>query len=333
MHQENNLTGPRQSRSIRYFYLAASIGLLALCFIFVALPVAADLDQPPGPAQAQISGSEPLAPAAPGLDVKKTLVDSEIDDVWPNYLTFTIEISNTGTTTVAVLPLLDEYDPYYLSLVSVSLAATNVDAVNGVASWQDLTLAPPNGFGTDLVPSDTFAITAVFTLVHDIITLTTNTASVTQARDEAGANVPPVTSTAPIVGLPTSVGLLSFHARQVPGGVRTEWSTAWEKDNWGFNLYRGLSPRFQEAEWIHFEPGQGRGEFGGQSYAYLDVDVPQGQAAYYWLEDVDLNNDPVALWMRGPVFAVSGPYRIYLPMVQKLADPGDQGLGSEPVWQ
>src|SRR5262245_33634562 len=52
-----------------------------------------------------------------GLEINKTLEGSNVVRVG-QYLTFTIRITNTGTISIAQLPLLDQYDSSILRLES-----------------------------------------------------------------------------------------------------------------------------------------------------------------------------------------------------------------------
>jgi len=59
----------------------------------------------------------PVAIVDPAIALDKQLVAFDTDLLAPNYVTFTIVITNVGISTIDVLPLLDAYDPYYLSFV------------------------------------------------------------------------------------------------------------------------------------------------------------------------------------------------------------------------
>ena len=116
-----------------------------------------------------------------------------------------------------------------------------------------------------------------------------------------------------IIGVPTAVVFLAFRASPTSDGILLEWETAVEVNNWGFNLYRGLTPDLATAEWIQFQPGLGWGRFDGRQYQYLDPYADPGQTAYYWLADIDLNNATNLL--SGPVMTMLTPHRIFLPIV------------------
>jgi hypothetical protein len=97
----------------------------------------------------------------------------------------------------------------------------------------------------------------------------------------------------------------------VGGQVVVEWETTWEHNNWGFNLYRGLAPSFDEAAWVHSQQAKGWGQFGGDYYRYEDMDVAAGQRYFYWLEDVDMSGTATR---HGPV-STEALHGIYLPLI------------------
>ena len=254
----------------------------------------------------------PVAIVDPAVVVDKQLVAADLDDVFPNYVTFTIAITNVGISTIDVLPLLDAYDPYYLSFFWAE-PYPEEDADDGLLTWHDLTGPAPNGFGRDLAPGESFRITTVFRVVHDITT-TVNTAYVEGPYDvyDNPANEPQDDEV--IVDIPTAVELLYFVGRvDNPPHVRLEWATAVEIDTFGFRLYRAPVADFARAQAVAFVPSEARG--GGATYVYTDT-VPYDGTWWYWLADVDTSGGET---VHGPVSAVVGaaalPYRVYLPLV------------------
>lgn len=115
-----------------------------------------------------------------------------------------------------------------------------------------------------------------------------------------------------IAAKPTSVDLLYFRASAEGRRVVVAWATAWERENWGFNLYRSQTPAFAEATSIHFEHAQSSGQFEGWSYQYEDTATIPGEVYYYWLQDVALAGGNTF----GPV-QVFTPHRIYLPLTSR----------------
>jgi uncharacterized repeat protein (TIGR01451 family) len=252
----------------------------------------------------------------PAVAIDKLLVAADEDLVAPNYVTFTITITNMGITDIAQLPLQDQYDPYYLSFVWASPMPDEPDD-DGLLTWYDLTALGPNGFGQNLAPGEAFQVTTVFLVAHEIVTFTINTAIITDAIDTYDNIADRVEDSEPVSGIPTALDLLYFRAQAAENSILLEWETAWERDNWGFALYRSTTPNIEDAEWLHFELGQGSGQFQGQRYQYEDKSIDPGQVYYYWLEDLDLNNRVMGIWTDGPVTALMARYRLYLPIVHR----------------
>ncbi len=254
----------------------------------------------------------PVAIEDPTVAIDKQLVAFDNDDLLPNFVTFTIVITNVGISTIDTLPLLDQYDPYYLSFVTAEPYPED-DADDGMITWLDLTGPAPHGFDRNLVPGESFRITTVFRVVHDITT-TVNTAIISDPVDiyQNPANEP--RDDEPIVNIPTAVELLYFRVGRVSGqSVRLEWATAVEIDNFGFNLYRAPGDDFSRATTIAFVPSEARG--GGATYVYNDT-APYEAVWWYWLADVDTSGRET---LHGPVSVQVGAaalrYRVYLPLV------------------
>ncbi|MBC7228180.1 MAG: DUF11 domain-containing protein, partial [Thermoflexales bacterium] len=254
----------------------------------------------------------PVAIVDPAVAVDKQLVSADLDDVLPNYVTFTIVITNVGISTIDVLPLVDQYDPYYLSFVDAT-PYPDEDADDGLLTWYDLTSAAPNGFGQNLPPGNAFRITTVFRVVHDITT-TVNTAVVSDVVDIWDNPANEDDDDEVIVDIPTAVELLYFRVGGVAGrSVRLEWATAVEVDTFGFNLYRAPVADFARAEAVASVPSEARG--GGATYVYTDT-VPADGVWWYWLAEVDTSGRETRYGPeRAAVGAATLPYRVYLPVV------------------
>jgi len=263
-----------------------------------------------------ITGTDntPVFVEDPVVVVDKRAAAVDLDNVQPNYVTFTIAITNVGSSVIDVLPLLDVYDTYYLSFANAT-PYPEEDADDGNLTWYDLTGPAPHGFDRNLLPREAFVITTVFRVVHDITT-TINTAVVSGAIDIYGNPAGDDDDDAQIDNVPTAVELLYFQVGEVNGHeVRLEWATAVEVDNFGFNLYRAPLPDRDRANHVAFVPSQSHG--GGAAYTYTDT-VPAGGGWWYWLADVDTSGQET---FHGPVSAGVGaaawPHRLYLPIVTK----------------
>ncbi len=113
---------------------------------------------------------------------------------------------------------------------------------------------------------------------------------------------------------PTAVTLTSFTAQAGSDHVTLTWETASEIDNEGFNLWRSGAA---DGEYTKINaaliPAQGDADTGA-SYTYTDADVVRGALYYYQLEDVDMHGVSA---FHGPVWAMPGERRVYLPLVLK----------------
>jgi hypothetical protein len=247
--------------------------------------------------------------------VEKRLVAAEIDEVMPNYLTFTIAITNVGPTAISTLPLRDVYDSYYLSFVDAT-PYPDEDADDGELTWNNLTAAPPHGFGANLLPGQAFVINTVFSVAHTIDVTITNTAIVSQAQDIYENEPDEEDSSVEIINVPTAVELLYFRIE----GYQTQqtelaWATALESDNLGFYIYRAPADDLSRASQVAFIPSQAHS--GGATYAYTDQ-APGAGPWWYWLADVDTSMRET---FHGPVsttsFAQAFNHHVYLPLITK----------------
>ncbi|HEY75553.1 MAG TPA: DUF11 domain-containing protein [Thermoflexia bacterium] len=256
--------------------------------------------------------SAPVDVVNPAVAIEKRVAAVDLDVVEPNFVTFTILITNVGPSAIDVLPLQDLYDDYYLSFEDAA-PYPDEDIDDGDLAWHDLTGPAPNGFGRDLLPGETFVITTVFRVVRDITT-TVNTAIISGVLDVYDNPANRADDDAPVSDVPTAVGLLYFRVGEVTGrSVRLEWATAVEVDNFGFNLYRAPEPDRARASLLGLIPSQAHGS--GATYGYTDT-VPYDGTWWYWLADV---NTAMEETFHGPVSATVGvvvlPYRVYLPIV------------------
>ncbi len=252
----------------------------------------------------------------PAILVEKQLTDAEMDDVYPNTLTFTIVMTNLGLA-MDVLTLTDDYDPYYLSFVDAS-PYPEEDANDGSLMWYDLTGSPPNGLGSNLSPGQSISVTVIFTVANDI-TVTVNTATVISATDVFGDPASGGSDDYVIMDVQTAAEVLYFRVDSITGRkVRLAWATATEIDNVGFKLYRAYESVRAPAEVVAYVPSQAHG--GGATYAHTDV-VPTDGTWWYWLVDVDTSGQET---FQSAAYAdVDQRYEmLYLPLVLSRAEYG-----------
>jgi uncharacterized repeat protein (TIGR01451 family) len=259
----------------------------------------------------------------PALVTQKTLIGADTDIVQPNYLTFTVAITNVGLT-VDVLSMTDEYDPYYLSFVDAS-PYPEEDADDGSLWWYDLTGPPPHGVDGNLAPGGTISVTVIFTAAHDI-TVTVNTARVHTATDVFGDPATGSFSDAVVVDVPTAAEVAYFQVDKIKGrSVQISWATVTEIDNVGFRLYRAYQTVRAQPEMVAFVPSHGNGT--GATYSHVDK-VPDDGVWWYWLTDIDTSGQET---FQGAAKAVvkKGDL-LYLPLVLERFDhqhPTEQSLG------
>jgi uncharacterized repeat protein (TIGR01451 family) len=271
----------------------------------------------PDPTNNTDSVSAEVLTSMPTVAVEKRVVSVDLDSSYPNYVTFEIEITNVGPTTIATLPMFDNYDPYYLGFVSATPSPTIVEAETGILTWHDLTGSAPYGFGSDLEPGESVVVTVVFVVEHNITTFTTNHVLIDYALDVQDRMADPVEDTAQVVGVPTSVQLAGFQASMAGDVVSIEWQTESETDVWGFSIYRSQTPAFSEAEAIHTELSQGS-NMEGDYYYFDDAEVDSGHVYYYWLA-YQLTNDPdnTLYVLAGAERVITARYHIHLPMITR----------------
>jgi uncharacterized repeat protein (TIGR01451 family) len=239
------------------------------------------------------------------LTVEKTLLTQ--GTVRPGELVqYRIRVRNTGDVYLAVVPLIDSYNPTYLTygyLGSYSTPVTSNDNVNdGVINWTDLTGPAPGGFNMDLAPNSFFDVFVNFTALADTTGLpnqvTINTARAegalpdldgpTGTRPPETTPVPPQEDAEPVEVLnPTGITLAGFAVTPGEGGAVVTWETASEVEIAGFNLLR---VRGEEAAQVNADLIVAQFAGGGSGAAYSIADGGLGQGAYaYILEIVKLD--------------------------------------------
>jgi Domain of unknown function DUF11 len=137
--------------------LLASVGLalllLALFYLFAA------------------AGARPVqAQGTLRLEIKKTLEGSDVVRVG-QYLTFTIRITNTGTISIAQLPLFDDYEAQYLRLERATPPPTTSSP--GSITWTNLPTATLSG---PLAPGQSISVVTVFRVIAASDGVTVNAA-------------------------------------------------------------------------------------------------------------------------------------------------------------
>jgi uncharacterized repeat protein (TIGR01451 family) len=103
-----------------------------------------------------ITESVPVSLTLPSLTVTQAVAQ-----VSSGVMTFTLNFSNTGPSTLDILPVTDRYDASRLNLVSAYPLPQQTE--EGHLWWSDLTQAPPYGFDDNLSPGESLSLVVVFT--------------------------------------------------------------------------------------------------------------------------------------------------------------------------
>ena len=242
-------------------------------------------------------------------------------------INFTIRITNTGTITLTVLPLVDRYSNAFIEYASASIAP-DPGSGNGVVTWSDLTTA----LG-DLAPQATASLVVTFTTLADTTLLTpvapcTNGGHTPNIVDIDGAFADPdgddgASDDVAVVKdgddrdcaevqilNPTGIQLASRSLTQTPDGVLVRWGTVNESDIVGFHIWRsnGIDAQRRSPQMI---VAKAAGHSGGASYEWLDADATLQRGDVYVLEitKVDGSSERTVIdIMRGGM--------LYLPLIE-----------------
>jgi uncharacterized repeat protein (TIGR01451 family) len=201
--------------------------------------------------------------------------------------------------------------------VEFSFTVNNLSTVDWVTieSLTDTVFGDLNGRGDcsvpqTLGPGGSYACSFTTFVGSEVETVHTNVVTAAGTDDDGYPVSDDDSAEVEIKQPPAAVELLYFRSTVEGARLVVEWATAMEQDNWGFNLYRGQTPSFEAAAWIHFIQAEGMGQFEGQAYRYDDTDAVRGQTYYYWLEDVEMGG---ATTQHGPLRAAM-LFRIFVPL-------------------
>ncbi len=242
-----------------------------------------------------VGGSSPVdKQLVPGLQPQRGLP-----------LTFTVFITNDGYTTMTVVPLVDMYEPAWITFSYAVPPPDGIDVTRGVLTWTDVT-----SWTGDIPPHGVISVTTVFTAL-ETVTNTINQVEVVHAQDWYSNDLAGGSDLVPIqIVEPTPVRLLDFQANEVAAyRIRLTWVTGVEIDNVGFNLYRAPTSVYAQAEKIAFVPA-----CGGGTYTYDDVVDPTETTWWYWLVDVDTAGEE-HVPVRASVTLTLTEYELYLPLL------------------
>jgi uncharacterized repeat protein (TIGR01451 family) len=240
------------------------------------------------------------APVQPAL-IESVAVEKVLNSPSParqgETINFTIRITNTGTTTIASVPLTDTYQSTFLSFVSAVPAPDNSND-DGLLNWSNL---------ATLAPGESVSVVVNFTAEKDTTFLpnsaTINRATVLGEIDEATLQI----------FAPTAVELTNYVLRYQNDAIFFQWQMPNESTVAGFHLYRGDA----DGNWVQVTDtpivAEASGQSQGTSYSYQDNGVLTMTHHSYRLEIISLNGDR-NLFDLGAVFAGQA---LFLPIAVK----------------
>ncbi len=195
-------------------------------------------------------------------------------------LIYTITVTNNGPSLATNVVLSDPL-PSGFAFTSVVPGSPTCTQSSGTVTCTYASMNP--GATNNIVVTGTITVNR---------TQLSNTA--TSTRTEVDTNPPNDSATALAnVLAPTAIRMFDTNLEQDgDGNVRIEWTTSFEVDNLGFNLYRETSGGRVKVN-PSLIPGSAlfaakRQLDSGRSYAWKDT-VGQGEFAQYTIEDLDLN--------------------------------------------
>lgn len=132
--------------------------------------------------------------------------------------------------------------------------------------------------------------------------------SVTSGTTTTNAQALGIDNFSVIVNTVTAVELVSFTASQSGDGVLLEWTTGYEVDNLGFNIYREaagkrsrITPRIVAGSALLV--GSGAALTAGRRYRWFDPAPGAEGNIDYWLEEIALNGN---VMLHGPITPAPG---------------------------
>jgi uncharacterized repeat protein (TIGR01451 family) len=205
-------------------------------------------------------------------------------------MAYTLVVTNNGPSNASGVTVSDPL-PGVFTFSSVS---TTVGSCSQAAGTVTCTLG-------SMIPGATGTITINGTM-NSPPNIVTNTATVTQ--NETDTNVANNSSSFDsAVVTATQVHMLSMSAQQDQEKVVVSWTTSFEQDNLGFNVYRQFSGGSMQKVNEHLIAGSAvtnghKAVNKSSSYSWKDENVDNGKFVQYYLEDIDLHG---VRTMNGPV--------------------------------
>jgi hypothetical protein len=240
-------------------------------------------------------------------------------------VTFSVTITNTGVSWLAIEPLRVEYDPEYLQYENADIAPDADDAESpGLLEWNDLT----KSFGRDLAPGESFTLMITFITLKDTTdspqdpngstSVTATSFDVWADADgpdgDLNANIPLSEKTdeaAVQVINPTGFYISELGVEPAPWGMKVTWQTLSEVSFVGFNVLRTSDGVNYELLNDQVIDARYAGSPQGANYIFYDNTATPGQTWRYMLEAL-LTDGSVAQYYAPPI---TTPWWVGLPFV------------------
>jgi uncharacterized repeat protein (TIGR01451 family) len=244
-------------------------------------------------------------------------------------VTYTIVVTNNGPSRATNVVMTDAL-PAGLTFVSVTPGGPTCTQSSGTVTCTYATMNPG--------ASNNISITATITVNTTQII---NTANVTRTETDTDPTNNSASATIAVLA-PTAVHMLDLSATQDDRGkVVLQWTTTFEANNLGFNVYRATAGGTREQVNKHLIAGSAlftrRGTLpSGRTYRWTDR-VQSNAYAQYFLEDIDLDGTRT---MHGPVTPGLTASALFenaqdAPTIAEVAAQsvfvGDDGLGAPAV--
>jgi uncharacterized repeat protein (TIGR01451 family) len=118
---------------------------------------------------------------------------------------------------------------------------------------------------------------------------------------------------------PTAISLVRFEAQRGPAGVTVMWQTGFERDTFGFNLFRSATGNRADAIQVN-EALIAAGAKGGQ-YVFVDGAAEAGTRYTYWLQEIELsgvvNDYPDTAGVQGTTGQGVAAYQMFIPVLMR----------------
>ncbi len=235
-------------------------------------------------------------------------------------ISFSIRITNTGSTWLTKLPLADTYDKEYIGYLSANPASVD-NSNDGTINWTDLL----SGVGP-LAPGGSVQIIANFVSIRDTGDLpgsvTVNVATVSGATSDPDGPGPAPTNLTPLpdksaqdviaIINPTAVLVTNSQVVGSENGAQLSWQTVSEVNVAGYNLLRINPDSSITLLTSPSIPAQKPGQSEGASYSWVDSSVVAGQFYTYILEVIGLDG-----FTQQVMIGQLGGIHLFLPLTSR----------------